>query len=282
MKKYLLLFITFHFYSQTKITLKDSLDYTIIKNAHIYVNNSLKAISNNEGNFILSNLNNSDVVKVSHISFDEKKINYEQILNDSIIFLNKKTSVLKEVVLSKKNIYIENKDRRILKIKDGVSYPQNFQIGIYIENNLTNEKEFYIDQINLFTLDLKNKKLNKKNYAFKVNLWSVDSLLFPKNKILINDILVVNKNEKKIKIPLEENIVFPLNGIFIVIELFDDSFYLNNNFIKPKFETINNIKTHISKEVLRYKVDGIFSEWKEPLYSQYEKQTLKTGLKIFY
>ena len=79
------------------VIIKDSLLNTPIENANLSFKNS-GAVSNQNGAIDISPFNDDDIVEISHISYNTKKIIKKNI--GKIIYMSQKTNILPEVILS--------------------------------------------------------------------------------------------------------------------------------------------------------------------------------------
>jgi hypothetical protein len=227
-------------------------------------------------------------IKISHVIFGDAFFTKDKIINTDKIYIEERTNNLEEVMISfhkkiKKLIFPE---KDILSLKNyGVSFPFNSEVAIYVPNNDLLEN-YIIKQIIIKTE--KNqfiKNNNSKFVPFEVNLYSVDSVKgIPGEKIFKDNFFAIrNKNEENVTVDLGDisRTLFPKNGIFIVIGLFDEEYYNKiGYFEKPSFKVVRKKKKSNFKEYHRMLIDGEKGDWIEPMYSKINLQCFYFGLEI--
>ena len=77
-----------------------------------------------------------------------------------------------------------------------------------------------------------------------------------------------------------KEIPFPKNGIFVVVSLYDENYYLDNGFInKPSFGIVQLRKNSNFREMHYYTINGVY-QWSEPFYSKEKIQSFNYGLEV--
>jgi hypothetical protein len=292
--KEILLFLNLFFvscvYSQNNKTIQilNKKDSTAIESANIFIENKFITNSDNQGYFSINTLKDFKTIKISHVIFGDAFFTKDKIINTDKIYIEERTNNLEEVMISfhkkiKKLIFPE---KDILSLKNyGVSFPFNSEVAIYVPNNDLLEN-YIIKQIIIKTE--KNqfiKNNNSKFVPFEVNLYSVDSVKgIPGEKIFKDNFFAIrNKNEENVTVDLGDisRTLFPKNGIFIVIGLFDEEYYNKiGYFEKPSFKVVRKKKKSNFKEYHRMLIDGEKGDWIEPMYSKINLQCFYFGLEI--
>src|SRR5690606_14108450 len=242
-------------YSQTKeIIIKDFQTLEVIPQVNINFLNGKGTYSDKNGKAVIPK--EITEIEVSHLGYITKRLKVLELKDE--IFLDGDFFEITEIT-------IENKKHKTKKIfpKKGISQlnPANYGVGapldynemkgIYIPNKEKKESiitKIYLEPKDFSVISLDNRTNSEKQkgqkYApFKVNLYSVDTLIgIPKDKFFEQDFEVqLEKNEKYviITIPLEEQILFPKEGVFVVVSSFEKAYYESLGFKKsPAFNDI--------------------------------------------
>lgn len=293
MKFLMFFFSTFsvvNVYSQSNkiIQILSKSDSTAIESANIFIGDKFITNSDSEGYFSIDTKRINNEIKISHVIFGNSFISKSLLINSDKIYIEEKTNNLEEVIVSvkkkiKKLIFPE-KDILSLK-KNGVSFPFNSEVAIYIPNDNMLD-DYIIKKIIIMTEKNQFIKNNNSKYVpFEVNLYSVDSVKRVPNEKIFNDnfFAVRNRTEDNVTIDLSyiSETKFPKNGIFIVIGLFDEQYYNEMGFNeKPSFKVIRKKKKSNFKEYHRMIIQGTKGEWFEPMYSKINLQCFYFGLEI--
>lgn len=218
-KKYfrtLALLISMVSYSQNKeILVLDSTTKLPIETANIYFPSIQEGTFTNSDGKATLNIRNFDL-KISHIAYEEKIINYKELQNANTFFLTPKSIILDEVVVKYFNLnkalnyVLENYEN--LYENQPFEKECNFKETLSIDNTL---KRLIVTKVNWWSKSYKIKHLNN----LKLRLGSID---FNKN----------NPMDVFTDLP-KENI--PSNSGFIDTKNLISTIYLNSfliNFIK--------------------------------------------------
>lgn len=255
-KIYFLFFLLINFsFSQTKeIIVRDSQTLELIPQANVNFLNGKGTHSDDNGKIFIPK--EITEIEVSHLGYITRRLKVSEVKDE--IFIERDSYELEEIT-------IENKKHKTKKIfpKKGISQfiPANYGTGapldynemkgVYIPNKEKKESiitKIYLEPKDFSVISLDNRTNSEKQkgqkYApFKVNLYSVDTLIgIPKDKFFEQDFEVqLEKNEKYviITIPLEEQILFPKEGVFVVVSSFEKAYYESLGFKKsPAFNDI--------------------------------------------
>ncbi|UAB76342.1 hypothetical protein [Mesoflavibacter sp. SCSIO 43206] len=286
---YITFFVFNYSYSQSiikEIQLLSEVDSTSIEYAHIIINGKLKTYSNQNGKFELNLDTKIDTLSISHLEFRTKNLLFGDIFKNDTIYLQENSNVLDEVFVSKvkkvTKVLLPKKSIRELNYgnKD-LTFPYGFKIAVYVPNEEKNN--FFIKKI---VLKSKNKKAitNSKFIPFKVNLMTCDTINNIPDKPIFKEDLVVGKfeNQPIVEINLDKikEIPFPKNGIYVVVSLYDETYYLDNGFInKPSFGIIQLRKNSKFRQLNYYKYFGEY-KWTEPFYSKEKIQSFNFGIEV--
>ncbi|KIX21720.1 hypothetical protein SY27_08545 [Flavobacterium sp. 316] len=281
--KILIFFLFFYssLFCQDFFIIRDSITFSPIEGVHLINEENKVSISDGNGKVIIKTDKEKSTMIISHIGYKSKVIICKKMIRDSlVVFLQPNSINLKEVIVKSnpKSFKYSLNDRRGINFNTGVSYPEKFQVGIYLPNN-ADDFNLKISSI-LFELVNKNVK-ESDSISFNVEIWNADSLLLPFQKLNTKEIVINQKFSKKIKVFLkDEEILFDEKGVFVIIDFLNKVSLGSKNIIKPKFKAVNVKKKLQLKEILRYRTQNNkeFSEWFEPIYSKKNKQILKLNI----
>ncbi|GAA3779249.1 hypothetical protein [Corallibacter vietnamensis] len=282
---------TLNCFCQSKVVYKvlSAKDSTSIEYAHILLNEKILAYSNQKGEIIFDeNIpEDNDVLKLSHLTYSQITIRYEDLKRTKNIYLNEKINSLDEVILKTGKRKKTNRllpERSVLDPlydRKDVTFPNSLEIAVYIPNY--KKKEYFINKI---ILNSKNKaqKGDNKYIPFKVNLMTIDTTTHLPDKKIFKEDLSVGKleNQKLVEIDLknQEEVIFPKEGICIFVSLYSEEFYLQSGFDKrPSFGVVQ-IKER--SQFREYKKHYLANEnsWIEAGYSQRREQCFDFGIEI--
>ncbi|WP_310378346.1 hypothetical protein [Flavobacterium sp.] len=283
-------FTVISFYSQNNkiIQLINKNDSTAIEFANIFIENKFIANSDDIGNFSIDLKQNFTSIKISHVNFGDIFFTKDVLINSDKIYIEEKTNKLEEVkiIAQKKIKKLIFPEKNILSLKtDGISFPYNLEVAIYVPNDDLLEN-YFIKKIIIKTAKNQFTKSNATKYVpFEVNLYSVDSIKgIPNEKIFNNNFLVSrNKSEEDVTVNLSRisKTKFTKRGIFIVIGLFDEEYYKKIGYTeKPSFKAVRRKNSSNFKEYHRWLVNGKKGDWKEARYSKIYLQCFNFGLEI--
>lgn len=285
---YITFFVFNYSYTQSikEFKLLSEIDSTSIEYAHIIIDGKLKTYSNEKGKFKLNLDTKIDTLSISHLEFRMKNLLFDDIIKNDTIYLQENSTVLDEVFLNKvkkvTKVLLPKKSIRELNYgnKD-LTFPYGFKIAVYVPNE---EKTNYF--IKKIILKSKNKKAisNSKFIPFKINLMTCDTVNNIPDKPIFKEDLVVGKfeNQPLVEINLAKikEIPFPKNGIFVVVSLYDENYYLDNGFTnKPSFGIVQLRKNSKFRQLNYYSINGIY-QWWEPFYSKEKIQSFNFGIEV--
>ena len=284
------LFFAVNSYSQNNksIQLLNIKDSTAIVSANIFIDNKYVTSSNSQGNFSIDIDQYFTTLKISHTTFGTNFYKKNKVTIVDIIYITEKSNNLEEVVIKSKKKIRKTilPEKNIINFKrNGINFPFGWEIAIYVPNYNSLDK-YYINKIiintekNQFT-----KSKNSKYIPFEVNLFNVDTIDgIPDKKIFEENFFCVrsqNENNVTIDLSSKTKIQFPKNGIFIVVNLFDEKYYNERGYFeKPSFKVVKRSSSSNFKEYHRMLVNGEKSIWREPIYSKINLQCFYFGLEI--
>ncbi|WP_395043556.1 carboxypeptidase-like regulatory domain-containing protein [Flavobacterium sp.] len=235
---------------------KTAIEYATIQ---YYKNNSYVNGSYSDIHGIFSLLKNSDKIIISCIGY--KTLTHESNSKSTVIELEKNIYSLEEVVVGNKKYIAGNIDKKKTKM---VGLSMGLETGSYIKNNF--KKEFKVKSLKFKVNKVKDDvKYRIHFYSFKKDTLVPNIELTTKNKIN-----TLTKNTKGIiEINLEnENIIFPLEGIYITLECLSGENVPDNKYFLSKKEAIFSIEAYKSSNfefVSRNSLKGVgwinVNEW---------------------
>ena len=203
-------------YSQTKAVVIDSTTSKTVPYVNIWVENENNGTTSNDyGEFIINETDSTKNIVFSAIGYKRKTVQISQIKN--IIYLKPETTVLEEVVVTKKK---ESKKIVIDKFKKSKihfyygSGKTPWMVGKYFPN-----EDKYLDTpfIKEFAF-LTNSEI--ENAKFNIRLYEYDSLNFIGNSVYDKNIISsVKKGKKTTIIDISDlNIKIPQKGLVVIVE----------------------------------------------------------------
>ncbi|OYU79184.1 MAG: hypothetical protein CFE23_15210 [Flavobacterium sp. BFFFF1] len=277
-------------YSQNNKTIQllNKIDSTAIASANVFVDDQFVSNSDDQGFFSVPASREFSAVKISHVLFGSVVFTKAAILKTEKIYLEEKTSQLDAVNISghkkiEKLIFPEKSTLNLKK--NGVSFPYNTEVAVFVPNDRLLDS-YYISKIIIKTAKNQFIKSNDAKYIpFEVNLYSVDPVSgLPGTKVFNDNFFAVRKqDDADVSIDLSAMpwTAFPDNGIFIVVGLFNEAYYVGMGYSqKPSFGVVRRKKKSNFKEYHRNLVDGEPGEWTEPMYSKFNLQCFNFGLQI--
>jgi len=202
----------------------------------VLLNGYAGTITNELGEFTLSNATTTDSVKISNIAYYSRVIAIKDLTFRDTIILSENIKLLNGVVL--RNLY-NYKDETTIGFFD---YPINgvfqlqpgSQIAVYIANK--KGKEGWIKSVSF-----KVKDFGKCKNSMRVRLLKMDSLLFKPSFDIIDQQVIINSRELKKSNFIDLSaykILLPKEGIFIVLE-----------WLYPDHDCDKNAYTSISSNI---------------------------------
>ncbi|MEE1898615.1 hypothetical protein V1389_09720 [Flavobacterium rakeshii] len=286
----------------SQIQLIDEKDSIAVPHAHVFLDDVFYTYSKENGVFYIDKKQMFDTLKISHLSYKDKLISYNDFQNNDIVYLEQKNTILNEVFVNYKKqkkriktIFPERATRDYIRDKYDIlliddttptigrienSDSINISRAVYIPNNDRKHKAL-IRKIILKSVD-KEIENDVQYIPFKVNLMTYDTITnTPKDKILTEDLTVGKKQGETVVIDLYkcENIELPVSGICIVVSVYSQLHYVYNDFIgPPRFDVVSIKKTSGVHEYYLY-----YSPfWKEPNYSKRREQVFNWGIEVEY
>lgn len=299
----ILLFVSWFSTAQSKkYLLLDAGSKIPIEQANIDFLNGSGTHTDVQGHFSLDK--NTSSIRISYIGYQSLDLN-TNILSDTI-FLNHSTEVLTEV-----NVAGEKRKYQKIFPKRAINnyFMENFGTGapistivmkaIFIPNESKDTSKL-ISKIILYPTDYtsvslgrkaKFKKQKDQKYApFKINLYTVDTLIgIPVRQLFVKDITVqLQEGKTKLiyELTLEQQLNFPAEGIFISISTFDKEYYEAIGFkTGPAFKTIGISEQSAFKVYQKsfafYEEGDPNAKWFRDQYMWDRKNTYYIGLEIY-
>jgi hypothetical protein len=264
--KFLVLLFSTITFAQKRILVIDKENRNPIVNVAILINDTVKYASNDEGFFLIKNKDLKKEISLKHVSYET--INLNELVNVDTIFFEKKINKLNEIILVNK----KNKELIILPPNSIIS-----EFGFYKGHNTNLDTQYvtYIPneidseyKIKSIIIELKKghwKSENLNLMPFKLNLYSVDSILkIPLEKLIDESIYTKKENKNKIIIDVSDyNIDFKKGGIFVSVEILDIEEYVKDGFFYnsgPSFKYLKKLKQN---DFFTLEKNNDKNEWKK-------------------
>lgn len=267
--------------------LLSEIDGSNVEFAHVFKNNKLTTYSKENGRFNIDISEPLDSLKISHLEFKTKKLSFQDLIKRDTIYLQENSTVLNEVFIDKtkketKKLLPKKSIKGIGYGKSDLPFPYGFKIAVYVPNE-ENITDFYIKKILLKSKKTK-PKVNSKFIPFKINLMTLDTITNLPDKNIFDEDLVVGKleNQPLVEVNIEKikEVSFPKNGIFVVVSVYEEDYYLKNGFTsKPNFGITRLRKKSKFRQLNFYLVEGVYKWW-EPFYSKEKIQSFNFGIEI--
>lgn len=274
-----------------------------IENANVDFSNGNGTHTDKKGVFLVPK--NIEFIKISYIGYES--LEYKLTIKTDTIFLTPSTEALNEVnVVKEKRNYQQifpKKGFNDLLLEnwgsDGNTIANVLVKAIYIPNESKDVTKI-ISKIIIHPTDYTSVTLGEKNkyekqkdqkYApFKINLYTVDTIIgIPIKRIFEKDITVQLKEGEKhltYELTLDQQINFPIEGIFIAISSFPKEYYEAISFkTGPAFKTIgisreSKFKVY-EKSLAFYDDDNPNAKWFRDQYMWDRNNTYYVGLEVY-
>lgn len=279
----------------------DSDSKSVIESANIDFLNGKGTHTNTQGVFYLDK--NIPHLKISCIGYTTLELNVAAIKDT--VFLKRSTEDLKE-------ISIKSEKRKYVSIFPTRNFnnllPKNFGTGapirsilmkaVYIPNE-NKDTTKVIAKIILYLTDyqtvslVEKKKFQKqkkqKLAPFKINLYTVDTLIgIPIKRIFAKDIVVELKEGESFltyELTIDQQINFPLEGVFIALSSFENNYYEKIGFKSgPAFKTIGisaDSKFQVFEKSFAYCETDEDCKWFRDQSMWDRKNTYYVGLEVY-
>lgn len=272
-----------------------------IEQANVDFGNGRGVYSHQSGSFAVPK--SIDSITISFVGYKKKKVKVST-LKDTVL-MNISTEKLTEVSIKKQN----RNYQKIFPSKNlNNLLPKNYGTGAAISNivikavyipNENKDTVQLISKIILFPTDYNlayleqkvrfEKQKNQKYAPFKINLYSVDTLIgIPIKRIFEQDIVVQLKEGERYltyEFPIDQQINFPLEGVFIAFSYFDKSYYEEIGFrTGPAFKTIgisDDSKFKVFQKSFAFCEDDEACKWFRDQYMWDRKNTYYVGLEVY-
>ena len=258
-----------------------------VADALLIIDNSPKYISDSIGFVTINNIDFDKEITIRHLNFETKRFT-KWNLRDTL-FLNERKYTLNEGELNAKRK--KSKTLQLFPTKNiSNSLPKNFgksssinqnvEIAVFFPNQDSTQTKF-IKKILVPTNDYKvieslqsgkrSKRKNAKFSPFKINLYTVDSVIgIPKQKIFEEYFViksVVNENYAILELDENDEFEFPQNGFFVVIKnlTIEERKELGYDFA-PGIDQIGVSKNNKFSPYFRYLHQGEYAKWNKSEY----------------
>lgn len=282
-KIYIIFLFTFNFiFSQEKKIFIFSEDRLPIEDAEIYIEDSIKFVSNKSGLFKINKYDLYKKIKIKHLNYKSNEI--DSLFMIDTIFLIQKNNILNEVelVIKKKNLknktlYPPNSILSELGYYKGWSTTFSSEYATYISN-----EEKIIAKIKSIKIELMKGHWQKREalyMPFKVNLYTIDTITkMPQKKIIDEGILIKKDKSNEIEVDISEyDLDFPQNGIFVSVDILSSDYYYNNGFRFNKGPSFKYLKILKNQNYFTVKKVNENNDWN--LITTF---IFKFGIKIIY
>lgn len=275
----------------------------VIENANIDFKNGKGTYTDEKGLFKVPK--NIEFIKISIIGYESLELNIKT--KSDTIFLTRSTETLNEVsvIKEKRNyqqIFPQKGFNNLLMENwgsDGSTIVSVVIKAIYIPNESKDTTKI-ISKIILHPTDYtsvslgdkkKHEKQKNQKYApFKINLYTVDTIIgIPVKRIFEKDITVQLKEGEKhlsYELTVDQQLNFPIEGVFIAISSFKKDYYEAIGFkTSPGFRRIGiseNSKFKVyEKSLAFYDDEDPNSKWFRDQYMWDRNNTYYVGLEVF-
>jgi hypothetical protein len=207
-----------------------------------------------------------NLLRVSCIGYENKNIKKELLSNT--IYLDKKSIILNEVVVTNKN-KLETIGQINEKSIIDIGFGKSLEVVSFIENVKNQDKTIY-------SLIIKINK-TKKRTGIRLHFYKKNSQKFePSEEISTNnDIEFIEKNMKgEIEILVKEHIVIPKDGLFVGVEILG----VLNEKIEFEDDINSNLRFHFNCSDNKF-VTFIKNRFKTNIWSSSED--IKKLIKVF-
>jgi hypothetical protein len=236
-------------FSQEKKIFVTSKSNLPVQDVAFLLNDTVRYVTDDLGNVYIRKNDLHNTFKVRHLTHELLEVS--NLIDVDTIRLKETTESLEEIILSAKKkksvskaISPTNSILSEFGFYKGWTTELEANYATFVSNSLNIDAE-----IKFITLEL--KKCHTQNadnlfMPFKVNIYSVDSLSkFPKVKLLDKSILVQKAGSNHLEIDISQyNIIFPLNGIYISVEILSADYYVRNGFfynVGPSFKYLKKL-----------------------------------------
>jgi hypothetical protein len=196
-------------------------------------------ITQENGDFLLKNININDSIKISNIAYIPLIIAIKNINNNDTIILRDSIKRLEGVIVKNFNQFKKNEIIGITNNKNNGEFsliPGN-QLSIYINN--PNKREAWIKEVNF-----RIKKFGKCKNSIRIRFIKPDTLTLSPTYDILDENVTIPSNELKksnnINLSIYK-IVLPKEGVFVVLE-----------WIYPQSDCDKNSYTSISANMEIY------------------------------
>lgn len=224
---------------------------------------SIGTITNEKGEFMLSNLLPGDSIKISNIAYQAKIIAIKDWSNTDTLFLGENIKQLNEIVVRNLSVYRQETALGFYNYANNGAFrlmPGN-QIALYIANE--QKKEGWIKAVSF-----RVKEWGKCKNSMRIRILQMDTLKFsPSIDLLDEQVLIKSADLKKSNyIDLSSyKIIFPKEGIFIVLE-----------WVYPDYDCDKNSYTSISANLSTPK-NIVWFNFRDKAWNNKARQRLPNG-----
>ncbi|MES2651992.1 MAG: carboxypeptidase-like regulatory domain-containing protein [Bacteroidota bacterium] len=269
LKKLILLsFLPFNLWAQIKVV--DSLTKLPIEGVTIVLDGSTDIqITNEQGEFDVSKLNNAKLITFTAIGYQKKISDIKKVQELDRVYLNPVTYLLNEVNISGKRYRKHLIGGNMSLLHGSNSYGgYNYEEARFFPNEY--KREGKIIAVHYFIIKKqsfeKKSKVDLSN-AFGVGVYEANEDGSPGKPLLQDDLVVRAKEHAEwFEVNLEQyNLLMPKHGFVVSFKVFSASFYnakdariTNKNFVAP----VLALKTYLRKSTESWKRRGFaISNW---------------------
>lgn len=267
---------------------KDSLTNTTLQHVNItFLKKDKGTYTDEKGKFEIDITNQlNDSLFITCIGYKSKKIAIASIGNlHTDIFLQPANEIIDEVVLTAKKKKFGSKITNLTskkKTRFASTHPFGSQIAYLLKNK--KNKLGKLKEISFFVKYGKEDKIRKYPAYFRLKFYSYDIKGDKPGELLSfkNILLKPNKDNHKIKVNVEDsNILFPVEGVVVVIEIINAGIPPKNSLYKTTPSLVwthsKQQKTWTSYRGKKWRKNNRKSVFKNKLYSN-----LLVNAKVYY
>ncbi|MFD2907345.1 hypothetical protein ACFSX9_01215 [Flavobacterium ardleyense] len=287
--------------AQSKKVLIFSDSGSSVSDAILIIDNSPKYISDSIGLVTINNIDFDKEITIRHLNFETKRFT-KWNLRDTL-FLNERKYTLNEVELKSKRK--KSKTLQLFPTKNisnslpknfgkSSSISQNVEIAVFFPNQ-DSTKTKIIKKILVPTNDYKvietlqsnkrSKRKNAKYSPFKINLYTVDSVIgIPKDKKFEEYFVIkcdVDENYAVLELNEDEEFEFTKDGFFVVIKnLTIEEYEELGYYFAPGIDQIGVSKNNKFLPYFRYLYQAEDAKWKKKEYLINRKNIYNIGIEF--
>lgn len=229
-------------------------------------------MTNAHGEFTLD-ADINDTLKFTNIAYQTRLISVKELLMMDTIFLSENVKELTQIFIQNFNLFKTEKEMGFYTSagSSSFSFGAGSQLAVYLEN--VKGKEGWIKKINF-----KIHQMNQCKNNFRIRFLEFDTTTFSPGKDILTENIIIpfDKLKKKNNIDVaEHHIIFPKEGLFVVLEWLDTNEDCSNKK-SPTIEANNELTDNNPWVNYRDR------KWSSYSFSQRKVGTPKIGISVAY